>query len=174
MVCSQAPLSVEFSRQEYFSRLPFPSPGHLPNPGIKSSSTVGSFFTIWATRKYHLLSWATIKMKWNIVHTKPAHFKLPPPLDSQWCCCPWTFLPLKNVYLFANQHSPLKPVLPREGKCSTPQLFLILLAFFFTQVGEIDFNIQHYIHYIILPVFSLYGAFGVCIKKSLPLLRSWR
>ena len=28
-------LSMGFSRQEYWSRLPFPSPGDLPNPGIK-------------------------------------------------------------------------------------------------------------------------------------------
>jgi len=34
----QAPLSVEFSRQEYWSGLPFPSPGDLPDPGIKSGS----------------------------------------------------------------------------------------------------------------------------------------
>ena len=34
----QAPLSVEFSRQEYWSRLPFLSPGDLPNPGIKPGS----------------------------------------------------------------------------------------------------------------------------------------
>ena len=32
------PLSMEFSRQEYCSRLPFPSPGDLPNPGIKPGS----------------------------------------------------------------------------------------------------------------------------------------
>ena len=31
----QAPLSMEFSRQEYWSGLPFPSPGDLPNPGIE-------------------------------------------------------------------------------------------------------------------------------------------
>ena len=37
-VAHQAPLSVEFSRQEYWSGLPLPSPGHLPNPGIKSRS----------------------------------------------------------------------------------------------------------------------------------------
>ena len=34
----QTPLSVEFSRQEYWSGLPFPSPGDLPDPGIKSES----------------------------------------------------------------------------------------------------------------------------------------
>ena len=36
MDCS--PLSMRFSRQEYWSGLPFPSPGDLPNPGIKPGS----------------------------------------------------------------------------------------------------------------------------------------
>ena len=39
-VARQAPLSMEFSRQEYWSMLPFPSPGALPHPGIKSGSPV--------------------------------------------------------------------------------------------------------------------------------------
>ena len=34
----QAPRSMGFSRQEYRSRLPFPSPGDLPNPGIEPRS----------------------------------------------------------------------------------------------------------------------------------------
>ena len=37
-VAHQAPLSMGFSRQEYWSGLPFPSPGDLPNPGIKPGS----------------------------------------------------------------------------------------------------------------------------------------
>ena len=39
-VASQAPPSLGFSRQEYWSGLPFPSPGDLPNPGIKPVSPV--------------------------------------------------------------------------------------------------------------------------------------
>ena len=35
----QAPPSMGFSRQEYWSELPFPSPGHLPDPGIEPRST---------------------------------------------------------------------------------------------------------------------------------------
>ena len=39
MVCSlQAPLSMEFPRQEYWSGLPFPTPGDPPNPGIEPMS----------------------------------------------------------------------------------------------------------------------------------------
>ena len=37
-VAYQAPQSMEFSRQEYWSGLPFPSPGDLPNPGIEPGS----------------------------------------------------------------------------------------------------------------------------------------
>ena len=35
---SQAPLSVRFFKQEYWSELPFPPPGDLPDPGIKPAS----------------------------------------------------------------------------------------------------------------------------------------
>ena len=37
-VAQQAPLSMEFSRQEYWSEEPFPSPGDLPHPGSKPRS----------------------------------------------------------------------------------------------------------------------------------------
>ena len=37
-VTCQTPLSMEFSRQEYYSGLPFPSPGDLPDPGIEPKS----------------------------------------------------------------------------------------------------------------------------------------
>ena len=53
-VAHQAPLSMGFPRQEYWSELPFPSPGDLPDPGIKPMSLVspalaGRFFTTSAT-----------------------------------------------------------------------------------------------------------------------------
>ena len=49
-VAWQAPLSMGFPREEYWGGLPFPSPGDLPNPGIKltspvSPALVGGFFT---------------------------------------------------------------------------------------------------------------------------------
>ena len=37
-VAYKGPLSMEFSRQEYWSGLPFPSPGDLPDPGIEPKS----------------------------------------------------------------------------------------------------------------------------------------
>ena len=54
LVC-QAPLRMEFSRREYWSGLPFPSPGDLPDPGYQTQVIAGRFFTIWATRKAHRL-----------------------------------------------------------------------------------------------------------------------
>ena len=49
-VSCQAPLSVEFSRQEHWRGLPFPPPGDLPDPGAsKSPALAGRFFITSAT-----------------------------------------------------------------------------------------------------------------------------
>ena len=56
-VACQAPLSMGFSRQEYWSGLPFPFPGDLPHPrteprdGAQVSCIVGRFFIIQATKE---------------------------------------------------------------------------------------------------------------------------
>ena len=70
-VVHQAPLSMGFSRQEYWSELPFPPPGDLPNPGsnlsllgdlpnpgikltsLRSPALAGGFFTTSATQEAH-------------------------------------------------------------------------------------------------------------------------
>ena len=54
----QTSLSMEFSRQEYWSGLPCPPPGDLPDPGIKLASLLspvlaGGFFTTSATWEAH-------------------------------------------------------------------------------------------------------------------------
>ena len=56
-VAHQAPLSMEFSRQEYWSGLPFPSLGYLPDPVVEpvslaSPAVAGRFFTVSTTRIY--------------------------------------------------------------------------------------------------------------------------
>ena len=58
----QAPLCMEFPRQEYWSGLPFTSSGHLPNPGLKAASPVSptladNFFF------YHWATWETFSYK---------------------------------------------------------------------------------------------------------------
>ena len=45
-VAYQAPPSMEFSRQEYWSGLPFPSPGDLPDPGIEAGSPASEADTL--------------------------------------------------------------------------------------------------------------------------------
>ena len=62
-VACQAPLSMGFSWQEYWSGLPCPPPGDLPNPGIEavylmSPALAGGFFTTsttWEARQEHYL-----------------------------------------------------------------------------------------------------------------------
>ena len=62
-VACQAPLSMGFSKQEYWSRFPFPTPGDLPNPGIKRMSLVsptlaGGFFnSVPLSFLYHWSPW---------------------------------------------------------------------------------------------------------------------
>ena len=61
-VAQQAPLSMEFSREEHWSRLPFPTPGDLLNPGMEPASLVlaGGFFTtsaIWEAALLGSLRW---------------------------------------------------------------------------------------------------------------------
>ena len=66
-VAHQALLSMEFSRQEYWSGLPFPSPGDLPNPGIEPRSpalqagslpaeTPGLSLGVWLLTLWHSFS----------------------------------------------------------------------------------------------------------------------
>ena len=55
-VAHQAPLSMKFSQQEYWSGLTFPSPGDIPDPGIEPTSLMspalaGRFFTTAPPRK---------------------------------------------------------------------------------------------------------------------------
>ena len=70
-VACQAPLSMGFPRQEYWSGLPFPPPGDLPNPGIESASLTspelaGGFFTI-STTWEALYTQNGLYIKWNII-----------------------------------------------------------------------------------------------------------
>ena len=51
----QAPLSMGFPRQEYWSELPFPPPGDLPNPGMEPKSPRSPV----SIGKWILYRWAT-------------------------------------------------------------------------------------------------------------------
>ena len=72
-VAHQAHLSMEFSRQEYWSRLPSLSPGNLPDPGIESiyltsPALTGGFFSTkatWKARKMGLILWPGERGVWG-------------------------------------------------------------------------------------------------------------
>ena len=63
VVAHQAPLSLGFPKQEYWSGLPFPSPGDLPNPGIKlaSPALTGGFFITEPQRKLYIYIYISLK-----------------------------------------------------------------------------------------------------------------
>ena len=76
-IAHQAPLSVGFSRQEYWGALPCPSLGNLPNPGIKPVSVTspvleGRFFTTglpkWALPGKPMIQDAHSQKHWRIKH----------------------------------------------------------------------------------------------------------
>jgi len=71
MIACQTPLYMIFSRQEYWSWLPFPTPGDLPDPGIKPTSLVspalaGRFFTTAPSGKplSYFLDYTKSKSRW--------------------------------------------------------------------------------------------------------------
>ena len=72
-VARQAPLSKGFSRQEYWSRLPCPLPGDLPDPGIESVSLYVSCIGRWVLYlQCHLESPLPLPPKCNFVFFSPS------------------------------------------------------------------------------------------------------
>ena len=81
-VAYKAPLSMEFSRQEYWSGLPFPSPGDLPDPGLEplslaSPALTGGFFTTNATWEgfRDMMKWFEIWLKFYTYLYASNHFR---------------------------------------------------------------------------------------------------
>ena len=64
-VAHQAPLSMEFSRQEYWSGLPFPPPGDLPDPGISCVSCIGRQVL------YHSATWEAPLVAFQVFKQEP-------------------------------------------------------------------------------------------------------
>ena len=64
-VARQVPLSMGFPRQEYWSGLPFPSPGDLPDPGIEPASPAlaGRFYTTKPPGKPHNILYLLFQKK---------------------------------------------------------------------------------------------------------------
>ena len=74
-IVPQAPLSTGFSKQEYCSGLPFPSPGDLPDPGIEPTylmypSLAVMFFTTSATWEAQYMFWIEEWMAIGYINTQ--------------------------------------------------------------------------------------------------------
>ena len=109
-VACQAPLSMGFPRQEYWSGLSFPTPGDLPDPGIKPTSPAlaGRLFTTEppvsfslsdaATRKLTITRQLVFDFSWTV-----------PPRPSQGCLSfPLQFPKVRSNQLLAERtHDPL-------------------------------------------------------------------
>ena len=69
-VAHQAPLPMEFSRQEYWSGLPFPTLENLSHPGVKPGSPTwqAASFTIWAAREAPDALLVEVKMLRSLVY----------------------------------------------------------------------------------------------------------
>ena len=107
-VAHQAPPSMEFSRQEYWSGLPLPSPGESSQPRDRSrvSHIARWFFTIWASRAYVCQN---TEAPWKMASTWQFH-------GCEWRPTSfWIFFDLSQLLPFTSQP-------PRKwgrGVCST-------------------------------------------------------
>ena len=92
-VACQIPLSMGFPREEYWSGLPFPTLGDLPDTGIKPMSLVspalaGGFFTTNTT-------WEALGGEW--IHVYECPFNAHPKLSQQ--CLLISYTPIQNFFL---------------------------------------------------------------------------
>ena len=106
-IALQAPLSMEFSRQEYWRGLPFPTPGDLPHPGIEPGSLASSAMTgRFCTAVY--LTFNKLEYIHNVLQPSPLSssrtFSSPqkenPYLLSSQSLLPPLFQPLEATNLF--------------------------------------------------------------------------
>ena len=111
-VAQQAPLSMRFSRQEFWSGLPFPSPGDLPDPGIEPGSP--------ALQAYSFTIRAPSRKFWNwevqVLQLCPSFSRLcwlfssVQSLSHVWLfATPWTAAHQASLSI-TNSQSPPKPV----------------------------------------------------------------
>ena len=113
-VAYQVPLSMEFSRQEYWSELPFPPPEHLPNPETEptphvSPALADGFFTTSATSAVISCSVKSDSLR-------------PHGLQCARVLCPWDSVGKSTG---VDCHALLQGIFPTQG--SNPGLLRVLL-----------------------------------------------
>ena len=105
-VAHKAPLSMGYSRQEYWSGLPFPSPGYLLNPVIEPGSphcrhSLLSYVHIIMHKHHHHPSPDLILWNWNAIPFKQwhSHFPSPRPCNYHPTFCLYEISLLKVSHL---------------------------------------------------------------------------
>ena len=86
-VACQIPLCMEFSRQEYWSGLPFPSPGDLPDPGTEPASpALQVILNHWATWEADciILCIYSAKQIWDVIQLKKQETKRNNQKNLKW------------------------------------------------------------------------------------------
>ena len=132
----QALLSMEFSGQEFWSRLPFPPPWHLLNPGITPVSPTqgGRFFYHLATLEA-LTSTGLLALKTHTYTQLPSAFGQYVRTSDGWCRCSHVvsmrkYLPLRQAGQ-QDKMSSLKTFLNEPAlKCPTSEFFLCNIIHF--------------------------------------------
>ena len=123
-VAHQAPLSIGFSRQEYWSGLPVPSSGDLPDPRIKSGSALaGRFFTTVISDKYIMLiisdfikQLEDVSQSWMWEREREPNLSM----GKKWNCKIQDFLQMLLKYLYYMRNSILiKETSTHSGKKNT-------------------------------------------------------
>ena len=88
-----APLSMEFSRQEYWSRLPFPTLGDLPDPGIKPRSSALAGRILYHDATWEPLLWLLWCDEKKDMHCSRHHFSssllIAKAHIKPWLSCAW-------------------------------------------------------------------------------------
>ena len=111
-IAFQAYLSMGFSRQEYWSRLPSPSPGDLPNPGIKQHWQSDSLQLSHQGRQFRFLSSISAQLKMSV--------------SSSWICLSYIW---KSLYPQSLLYMMLVPYQFYHPQCLYGISFLIFLPF---------------------------------------------
>ena len=118
-VARQAPLSMEFSRQEYWSAISFSRGSSYPSDWTQVSCTAGRFFTIWATKQkvYFISKHFSNSPDYSMSETQP-HFVDLLLSEEQLCFC--SCQPHWHVYFLGTEIIPRHPYWEPTSLCWCP------------------------------------------------------